>query len=176
MKRFRAVATTCLLVIGLNNFVPETVHGMEKEAVRIAVIDTGISSAVIPTEHLEAGRNYIFPNRSTEDNTGHGTAVAGIITGTQQAGVHGLSPRAKLVPLVYHTGIGGDAVRPYEVCSEAEAITFLWRALGRTHALTQSEMAAGLGEHDYTDAACTLIRERSFGFWSRRERMFLRFF
>ena len=108
MKRFRAVAMTCLLVIGLNIFVPETAHGIEKDAVRIAVIDTGISSAAIPAENLEAGRNYIFPNRSTEDNTGHGTAVAGIITGSQQAGVHGLSPQARLVPLVYHTSIGGD--------------------------------------------------------------------
>lgn len=108
MKQFSAVPIACLLVIGLNNFVPETVHGMEKEAVRIAVIDTGISPAAIPAEHLEAGRNYIFPNRSTEDNTGHGTAVAGIITGNQQDGVHGLGPRAKLVPLVYHTSIGGD--------------------------------------------------------------------
>lgn len=59
---------------------------------RIAVIDTGFSSAAIPQENIVEGRNYVDPEASTEDTFGHGTAVASIILAEY--------PDAQLVPLV----------------------------------------------------------------------------
>lgn len=60
--------------------------------VRIAVIDTGFSSEAIPAEHVAPGANYLYPEETTEDTYGHGTAVASVIL------EH--SSNAILVPLV----------------------------------------------------------------------------
>ncbi|MBE6881375.1 MAG: hypothetical protein E7489_00020 [Ruminococcaceae bacterium] len=62
------------------------------KTVRIAVIDTGFSSKAIPAENILSGKNYYYPELSTEDTYGHGTAVASIILR--------YSPKAFLVPLV----------------------------------------------------------------------------
>lgn len=69
--------------------------------VRVAVIDTGISTAAIAPEHLAEGRNYIRPQDTTEDKLGHGTAISGIITGSAAAGLPGVCPQAVLIPLVW---------------------------------------------------------------------------
>ena len=53
---------------------------MEEQApIKIAVIDTGFSTKAIPEEKTAEGKNYLYPDRSTEDTYGHGTAVASII-------------------------------------------------------------------------------------------------
>lgn len=69
--------------------------------VRIAILDSGISTAVIDPESLEGGLNMIKPLSDTEDTIGHGTAVASIIVGSEAAGVEGICPQAVLIPLVY---------------------------------------------------------------------------
>ena len=71
--------------------VMETVTTAETEAsdqtavgqtpVRIAILDSGISTAAIDPESLEGGLNRIKPLSDTEDTIGHGTAVASIIMG-----------------------------------------------------------------------------------------------
>lgn len=50
------------------------------------------------------------------------------------------------------SGTSGSTSSPHSVCSEAEVITFLWRAQNRPDPAGRSELAAGLGEHYYTDA------------------------
>lgn len=91
----------------------ETVTTAEMEAsdqtvgkqtpVRIAILDSGISTAAINPESLERGLNRIKPLSDTEDTIGHGTAVASIIVGSEAAGVEGICPQAVLIPLVYCT-------------------------------------------------------------------------
>ncbi len=79
--------------------------------VRIAVIDTGISTVSISPKRLVQGKNYIDPSADTEDKGGHGTAVAGIIVGAEKQGLKGIAPDAVLVPLVCSTiGTDGKAV------------------------------------------------------------------
>lgn len=75
--------------------IPETV------TVRIAILDSGISAMAVNSESLEEGLNGIRPFSDTEDTTGHGTAVASIIVGSENAGVDGICPQAVLIPLVY---------------------------------------------------------------------------
>ena len=75
--------------------IPETV------TVRIAILDSGISAMAVNSESLEGGLNGIRPFSDTEDTTGHGTAVASIIVGSENAGVDGICPQAVLIPLVY---------------------------------------------------------------------------
>lgn len=60
--------------------------------VRVAIIDTGISTQAVAPEHLAEGANYLLPEETTEDTFGHGTAVASVIL------EH--SSKAILVPLV----------------------------------------------------------------------------
>lgn len=72
----------------------------EHAPVRIAIIDTGISTLAIDPSSVAEGRNYIRPDLSTEDLMGHGTAVASLIVGSTSAGISGICPDAILVPLV----------------------------------------------------------------------------
>ena len=51
----------------------------KRSAVKVAVIDTGFCQKAIPAENIIEGRNYLYPELSTEDTYGHGTAVASII-------------------------------------------------------------------------------------------------
>ncbi|MEG2177192.1 MAG: S8 family serine peptidase, partial [Oscillibacter sp.] len=58
------------------------------------------------------GDNYIRPQDGTEDKIGHGTAIAGILVGSDAAGVPGICPEAQLVPLVYYSqDEGGKTVK-----------------------------------------------------------------
>ena len=81
----------------------EGYSGTEGETlpVRIAILDSGISTIAINSKSLEKGLNGIRPFSDTEDTTGHGTAVASIIVGSEAAGVDGICPQAVLIPLVY---------------------------------------------------------------------------
>lgn len=66
-----------------------TIKGKE---VKIAIIDTGISSSAIDKKRIVEGKNYVDVDAGTEDKVGHGTAIAGIISE--------LVTEASLVPLV----------------------------------------------------------------------------
>lgn len=71
------------------------------DPVRIAVIDTGISTVAIDSSRIIEGYNYIRPQDGTEDRIGHGTAIAGILIGSEAGDAEGICPNAVLVPLVY---------------------------------------------------------------------------
>jgi len=83
--------------------------------IRIAIIDTGISTLAVDPSHADLGCNYVLPQYSTEDLLGHGTAIASIIAGSASAHVDGICPEAYLVPLVYRSvneaglEVSGDA-------------------------------------------------------------------
>ena len=99
-----------LLVLSLMLSIPA--HAVPTEAgPRIAVIDTGVSTAAVDPARVAEGKNYILPDHNTEDMVGHGTAVASIILGNELAGVSGLCPTATVVPLVYYTQSGGSVVK-----------------------------------------------------------------
>ena len=68
--------------------------------IRIAFIDSGISTKHIAPDHVEAGKNYVFPEYDTQDRIGHGTATAGLLLGAEDQGVVGVFPDAVAVPLV----------------------------------------------------------------------------
>lgn len=71
--------------------------------IKIAIIDTGISTKAINSSQIETGYNYVKKDTDTEDKIGHGTAIAGLIAGSASANLAGIAPKAKLVPLVYQT-------------------------------------------------------------------------
>lgn len=71
--------------------------------VRIAIIDTGIATTAINPASIAEGYNYVLPDDGTEDKLGHGTAIAGILVGSQSAGIIGVCQNAVLIPLVYET-------------------------------------------------------------------------
>jgi hypothetical protein len=57
--------------------------------VRIAFIDSGISTRHIDESLVEPGRNYVFPEADTRDRIGHGTAAASLVLGSADQGVPG---------------------------------------------------------------------------------------
>lgn len=71
--------------------------------VRIALIDTGVSCKHIDGCRISTGKNYVFPDRNTDDLVGHGTAIAGIILGSEKLGLEGIAPGAEIIPLVYYS-------------------------------------------------------------------------
>lgn len=79
----------CICLIG---GIIATVDHITRDSVIIGIIDTGISTKAIDSEHLLEGKNYLDPSLSTEDTYGHGTAVASVILKEL--------PQAQFVPLV----------------------------------------------------------------------------
>ncbi len=70
------------------------------EPLRIAFIDSGISTKHIDPAHVEKGINLVFPDADTQDRIGHGTATAGMVLGSPEQGVTGTCPEAVAVPYV----------------------------------------------------------------------------
>lgn len=102
MKHISGFLLSIILLISIILFNHTYVHGYEIQSIRVAIIDTGISSTAIGAQNLDTGHNYILPYTSTEDTIGHGTAVATIIAGSESAGITGLCPEAVLIPMVYY--------------------------------------------------------------------------
>lgn len=81
-----------------NTFAFET-----NKNIKIAVIDTGISTKALGSVQIAQGKNYILPNQDTEDKINHGTAIASLILGKPDRDLVGAYPEATLVPLVYYS-------------------------------------------------------------------------
>ena len=79
-------------------------------SVRVAFLDTGISTLYIDASNVAAGQNYVFPQNNTTDRVGHGTATASLVLGSVKLGIDGSCSSATAVPLVvYDTYISGVA-------------------------------------------------------------------
>ena len=93
-KKYRKCRLLCMLLIWVTIVLTLAGCGKKKTdtPIRVAVIDTGISTEAIPQKNIAEGKNYVNTEESTEDTYGHGTAVASIILSN--------APNAQLVPLV----------------------------------------------------------------------------
>lgn len=84
----------------------EMLHAEVKQPegkLRIALIDTGIAMKAVNAERILPGWNYCNGSDDTEDTIGHGTSLAGLIVGSDRAGLIGGAPEAYVVPLVCQT-------------------------------------------------------------------------
>ena len=90
-----------IFIIFLITFIfTSSVLADEAVGVRVGVIDTGVSFKAINLDLVSDGKNYIFPEESTEDKIGHGTSVTAIIAGSEPARIEGICPTAVIIPLV----------------------------------------------------------------------------
>lgn len=71
--------------------------------VRIGLIDTGVNCKYLEGSNIVDGKNYVFPERTENDLMGHGTAVAGIILGSEALKLEGVAAGAEIVPLVFYS-------------------------------------------------------------------------
>lgn len=91
---------------------PLTVYGAEKvwktsqgAGVTVAVIDSGVDASHPDlTGQVLPGKDFTGDGKPHEDNIGHGTAMASLIAGhghgvNASAGVMGLAPKAKILPV-----------------------------------------------------------------------------
>lgn len=78
----------------------ENQRGQWDSDIRIALIDTGIAADSISSAHVLQGWNYCTDSDDTADTIGHGTSLAGLILGSEAAGLPGGAPDAYVVPLV----------------------------------------------------------------------------
>ena len=108
MRQMRRLLTVLLAAILLLPLLPAAPAGAAETPLRIAFIDSGISTRHVAEERVEPGKNYVFPEADTRDRIGHGTATAGLVLGSEDQGVSGVCPEITAVPLVvvdtYPTG------------------------------------------------------------------------
>ncbi len=100
MRKRLMCSLLALVIFSQPVFASELPTGKD---IKIAIIDTGISTKAINSKQLEQGYNYIEENTDTEDKIGHGTAIAGLIAGSSSTNLSGIASNVKLVPLVYQT-------------------------------------------------------------------------
>jgi len=94
------LARTSESVLPLSETVTSEYNG---SGVRIALIDTGVSCKYLDDSRIVAGKNYVFPDMGVNDLIGHGTAVAGIILGSEKLGIEGVAAGVDIVPLVFYS-------------------------------------------------------------------------
>lgn len=80
----------------------------DADGVVIAVLDTGVSTTAIQSEHLLCGWNYVTQSEDTEDRINHGTAVVSVILGCESAGIEANAPEGCIVPLVITDKVDGE--------------------------------------------------------------------
>lgn len=126
MKRLSALLLTaaCMLAgcsgkpsVPASSYIPSGTESaappapVDENRVKIALMDTGISTKAIDAQHILSGHNYVTGTADTEDRINHGTAVASVIAGCGSAAVTGMAPDAYLVPLVIVTEQDGDIAK-----------------------------------------------------------------
>ena len=117
----KKVLLTILITLAL--LVPSAAaQAAEDEEIRVAVIDTGISTVAVSPDNILPGKNYVLSGGDTEDKLGHGTAVSAIIVGSEAARITGICPGAKLVPLVTATKDENGATVQGDTAMAAKAI------------------------------------------------------
>jgi thermitase len=87
----------------LNALKAETVHQYTKgSGVTVAVVDTGVKSSHSDlSNRVLSGVDYVVPGTSANDESGHGTHVAGIIAAVQNnsRGIAGMAPSSRILPV-----------------------------------------------------------------------------
>ncbi len=100
------------LLLAVLLLLSQTAFAVETEnSVRIAIIDTGISTQALDSGQIAQGKNYILPKEDTEDKINHGTAIASLIIGKPDRELLGVYSEARLVPLVYYSLEGKSVVK-----------------------------------------------------------------
>lgn len=82
----------------------------------VAVIDTGVAPTADLAGRLEQGQSFVG-GVATADESGHGTAVAGIV-----AGASGVCPTCRILPLRVSAGAGGTATSEHIAAAVDAAI------------------------------------------------------
>lgn len=110
--------------------VYETIHvrsawyrGFFGQGLTVAVVDTGIDQKHPSLRRrMVPGWNFISNTENAEDETGHGTAMAGIITGPYLNNSSlSLAPDVKILPVDFMTGEGGTEFHAQEALAYAIA-------------------------------------------------------
>lgn len=123
-RRFKRFSTLILFVlicsVLLTTFFLPSAYALG--SVKIAFIDTGISTKHIDPLQVAEGKNYIFPGLDTQDREGHGTSTAGMVLGSTKIGIEGSCPQAVAVPLVTYDRYPSGVAKIGDVSVMCEAI------------------------------------------------------
>ena len=79
MKSVRKIIVLILAAVSVLTLAACSQEKEPPRTVRVAIIDTGISTDAIPAELIGLGANYLDSEKTTADTYGHGTAVASVI-------------------------------------------------------------------------------------------------
>ena len=131
----------------LTSLKAETVHGYTRgSGVTVAVIDTGVKSSHSDLSgRVLTGIDYVAPGTSANDENGHGTHVAGIITAkyNNSRGIAGMAPSAKVLPVrvLDRNGSGTSANVAKGILYAATRAKVINLSLGSTQSSTAMQTA-----------------------------------
>ena len=131
----------------LTSLKAETVHGYTRgSGVTVAVIDTGVKSSHSDLSgRVLTGIDYVAPGTSANDENGHGTHVAGIITAkyNNSRGIAGMAPSAKVLPVrvLDRSGSGTSANVAKGILYAATRAKVINLSLGSTQSSTAMQTA-----------------------------------
>ncbi len=106
MKTIRILASL-LLLVGCGQ-PPTIAEVYQVDGVKIALLDTGVSTVAIDEAQLLPGYNYVQENTDTADRINHGTAVSSVILGSESAEIIGIAPESFIIPLVVVDKVEGE--------------------------------------------------------------------
>lgn len=109
--------------------------------VQVGIIDTGINNHEELNGNLTQGKNFVDDSSDTDDASGHGTEVAGVIgaTGNKTNGVIGINWNVNLVPLKVDTKtINENNEIKYELESYAIIKAITWASERKIKILNMS--------------------------------------
>ena len=94
--------------------------GLTGKGVRVAIIDGGVytNTGEFGADRLLAGKHMLTEGASTEDSSGHGTFIAGIIGAAKDngVGIAGIAPKVTIIPIktsdgnTTPDGVGAQAI------------------------------------------------------------------
>jgi thermitase len=126
--------------------IPDLWSKTDGEGVIVAVVDTGCDlNHPDLKDNLLEGKNFVDPNKSPQDDNGHGSHVSSTIAAiNNNTGMVGIAPKTKIVPVKSLDGNGTgsiDNIAKGVIWAADQNVNFITMSLGSPRGVSSLEEA-----------------------------------